>query len=158
MIVVIIVTIGFIAYSKTKNNTKSNGQVKEFYKLNEQAKLKNEAITVVDVEMSKGNDIEKPKKGNKFVIITIEIKNVGKEELEYNPSYFKIKDSKGKTIDEALTTINSSNYLKLGKLDPKEQITGTIAFEVPEGDGEKILVYKNNLFVDNQKIKFKLTK
>ena len=55
---------------------------------------------------TQGNEWSKPKSGNEFVTITVNIENKGKEKLDYNPLYFKLQNSQGQQEGMTFTTIN----------------------------------------------------
>lgn len=130
-------------------------ETKEFYAVNEDVKLKDTVIKVTNVEKSNGTQYEKPKDGMEYVIVTVAIKNGGKDEISYNPFDFKMQNSKGQITDETFTTVNSSTQLNSGNLTSDGEITGTIAFEQPKDDTALVLKYKGNMF-SNKEIKVKL--
>jgi hypothetical protein len=121
-------------------------EVKEFYAVNEDVKLNDAVVKVTKVDKSNGCEFDKPKDGMEFVIVTVSIKNGGKDEISYNPFDFKMQNSKGQITDESFTTVNSSNALNSGNLAGGGEITGTIAFEQPKNDSTLVLKYKGNMF------------
>lgn len=128
---------------------------KEFYAVNEDVKLNDAVVKVTKVEKSSGSDYDKPKDGMEFVIVTISIKNSGKDQISYNPLDFKMQNSKGQITDETFTTINHDTALNSGDLAAGGEVTGTIAFEQPKSDSALVLKYKGNMF-SNKEIKIKL--
>ena len=129
--------------------------VKDIYAVNEDVKLNDAVITVTKVAKSQGGDYDKPKDGMEFVIVTVVIKNGGKDQISYNPFDFKMQNSKGQITSEAFTTVNTSTQLSSGDLAANGEITGTIAFEQPKNDAALVLKYKGNIF-SNEEIKFRL--
>lgn len=130
-------------------------EVKEFYAVNEEVKLNDAIVKVTKVEKSNGSDFDKPKDGMEFVIVTVSIKNGGKNEISYNPFDFKMQNSKGQITDQAFTTVNTNTALNSGNLAGGGEISGTIAFEQPKNDSALVLKYEGNMF-SNKEIKFKL--
>ncbi|HAA63831.1 MAG TPA: DUF4352 domain-containing protein [Thermoanaerobacter sp.] len=145
--------------SSTTNTNSSNTQkeqVKEFYQVGETAAINGTEITVLKVEKSKGTEFDKPKSGMEFVIVTVKIKNTGKDKLSYNPLYFKMQNSKGQITDIAFSTINQDTALQSGDLAPGGEVEGTLIFEEPINDSGLILQYQNNIFSKEAKLQFKL--
>lgn len=141
--------------TKQEETKKNVEEVKDTYAVNEAVKLDDAVVTVTKVEKSNGSDYNKPKDGMEFVIVTVSIKNNGKNELSYNPYDYKMQNSKGQITDQTFTTVNTSTQLNSGKLAENGEITGTIAFEQPKGDTALVLKYKGNMF-SNKEIKFTL--
>lgn len=145
--------------SSTTNTNSSNTQkeqVKEFYQVGEPATINGAEITVLKVEKSKGTEFDKPKSGMEFVIVTVKIKNTGKDKLAYNPFYFKIQNSKGQITDIALSTVNHDTALQSGDLAPGSEVEGSLIFEEPINDSGLILQYQDNIFSKEAKLQFKL--
>lgn len=112
-------------------------------------------LTVTKVKKSQGSDYDKPKSGEEFVIVTVKIKNVGKKNLDYNPYYFKMQNSKGQLDSMSFTTVDTDTALESGELAPGGEIEGTIAFEEPKNDAELILQYQDDIFEDDSIISIK---
>ncbi|WP_205693971.1 DUF4352 domain-containing protein [Clostridium prolinivorans] len=141
--------------SSAKQADTKKEEPKEFYAVNEDVKLNDAVVKVTKVEKSNGSDYDKPKDGMEFIIVTVSIKNDGKNEISYNPFDFKMQNSKGQITDQAFTTVNTSTQLNSGNLAAGGEVTGTIAFEQPKNDSALVLKYKGNMF-SNKEIKIKL--
>src|SRR5690625_4240337 len=76
---------------------KSENEEKTEFDIDEKVELDNRVIQVTDVEKSDGDDFDKPKEGNEFVIVHVSIENNGDEEVSYNPLDFKMKNSNGRS-------------------------------------------------------------
>ena len=113
------------------------------------------AITVTNVKRTQGNEWSKPKSGNEFVTITVNIENKGKEKLDYNPLYFKLQNSQGQQEGMTFTTINQDTELSSGELIPGGKVSGTITFEATKGDNNLALIY-NNSFLSSKELKINL--
>lgn len=129
--------------------------VKDTFAIGEEVKLNDNILIVNSVEKSNGNEWDKPKSGNEFVIVNVTIKNGGTSSITYNPFDFKVQNSNGQITDSAFTTIDSDTSLESGELASGGEVSGTIAFEQPVGDENLVLIYSASLF-SNKEIKVKL--
>lgn len=125
------------------------------YNQGEEARLGNGAITVTKVQRSQGNSWDKPKAGKEYVIVTITIENKGKENLDYNPWYFKLQNSQGQQESMTFTTIDQDTSLQSGQLISGGKITGTVTFEQPKGDTGLVLIYNDSIW-SSKELKIKL--
>ncbi|WP_042454321.1 DUF4352 domain-containing protein [Neobacillus dielmonensis] len=107
---------------------------KKVYSIGQEIKLASSTLTVPKVEKSQGNIKEKPKSGNEFIIVTVQISNTGTENLKYSPDYFNLLNQKGDYIFQPYLTIDIDTTLSSGELAPGEVISGTLAFEQPIGE------------------------
>lgn len=104
------------------------------YAVGEEIKLKDSTLMVTKVEKSQGTPKEKPKSGNEFFIITVEIKNTGTEKVKYAPHFFSVVDSKGKDYFQPFLMIDIDTTLSSGELDPGGNVKGTLAYELPTNE------------------------
>ncbi len=110
----------------------TSSQVKQKpHVVGEEIKLTDSTLKVTKVEKSKGSPEEKPKAGNEFYIITVEIKNTGNEKVRFAPHFFSVTDSKGNLYMQPFLMIDIDTTLSSGELDPGNSVTGTLAFELP---------------------------
>ncbi|WP_207705525.1 DUF4352 domain-containing protein [Hathewaya massiliensis] len=121
------------------DKSKEEKEIKKEFAANETVELKGMHLSITKVEISNGSDFDKPKEGNEFVIVSV-----------------KIQNSKGQITDESFTTINQDTALNSGELAPNGEITGTLAFEAPKGDKGLKLLYKDNIFKEDEQIIIKL--
>lgn len=119
------------------------------FKVGEQIQLGDNAIKVVSVEKSQGSEFDKPKSGQEYVIVTVEIENKGSENITYNPFDFKMSNSQGQVIDQTFTTISIDTSLSSGELAPNGKVSGTIPFEMPVGDTKLQLQYSPSFWTDD---------
>jgi len=115
----------------------------ETYGLNDPAVLDGAQITVLQVEKSNGDTWNTPKEGCEYVIVTVEIKNVGKGYLSYNPYYFTLANSLGQIVDPSII-IDMDTSLESGDLVSGGKVTGTIVFEAPINDPDIRFLYDGN--------------
>lgn len=155
LIVLVIVGIASVAGSDTNTITSSNISEKTEYNQGEEAILGNGSITVTKVERSQGNTFDKPKEGKEYVIVTVNIENKGKNNLSYNPWYFKLQNSQGQQENMTFTTIDKDTSLQSGELIQGGKVMGTITFEQPKGDTGLMLIYNDNIW-SSKELKIKL--
>lgn len=107
----------------------------------EEIDISGSTLTVTKVEKSEGNASEKPKEGSEFIIVTVQIKNTGKETMRYDPAFFDVLDSKGKSYPQPFIMVDIDTTLPSGDLAAGESITGTLAFEMPKDVKLKLRYY-----------------
>lgn len=143
--------------SSSNNSSKSAQSNKsKTFKIGDVVALDGLNLSVTKVDKSNGDDFEKPKSGNEFVIIHVKIANKGTEKIDYNPLYFKVQNSKGQITDETFTTIDQDTTLNSGELAPNGEVEGTIAFEEPQGDKGLVLQFQDDIFSKDDKISINL--
>lgn len=112
------------------------------YKVGEEIKLFDGVlITVTNVEKSNGNEFDKPRAGNEFIIAHINIVNGAKENISYDPFAWKLRNSNGQISEPSFTTIDKDTHLESGELAVGGKVSGTIPFEAPIGDQGLKLIY-----------------
>jgi len=120
---------------------------KEF-KIGDTVQLGDNVLTVTKVDKSAGNEFDKPKQGNEFVIVHVRIENKGKDKIDYNPLDFKLQNSNGQLVDAAITGIGNDTALQAGQLTPGGKVEGSITFEAPKGDTKLQLQYTPSFWSD----------
>lgn len=165
--VVLIIIIAAVSGGGSKNGTAvsssssaepktSTALADEVYAVGQTASIDNCEMTVTNVKKSAGGEYDKPQKdGSEFVIVSVTIKNDGKDNLAYNPYYFKMKNSQGQITDTTFTTVDQSTALNSGDLASGGSVSGTIVFEEPKNDAGLILQYQDNVFADGTLLQFK---
>jgi hypothetical protein len=159
-LVVVFIIIGVIGGDNSKNNkpvtttattlittttnsvspVQSNDLPKEITpKVGDVTTLGDREFTVNTVKRSKGMGYSTPKKGKEFVIVNVTIRNLGQDEVSYNPFDFKVQDANGAQEDETFVSLDDS--LNSGTLAPGGKVTGSIPFEVPIGD-KALLIFQ----------------
>lgn len=125
----------------TTNNsspTQSNDQPKDVTpKVGDVTKLGDREFTVNSVRRSKAMGYSTPKAGKEYVIVNVTIRNLGKDEVSYNPFDFKVQDANGAQESETYASLDDS--LNSGTLAPEGKVTGSMPFEVPVGDEAKLI-------------------
>ena len=126
------------------------------YAIGQAANVDGCEMTVTKVEKSAGSEYDKPQNAaNEFVIVTVSIKNSGKNNLSYNPFYFKMQNSQGQITDTTYTSADEGTALNSGELAPGGSVSGTVAFEQPKDDPGLVLQYQDDVFADGTKLQFK---
>lgn len=142
--------------SKPATSTQTKQAVKDSYKLGEVATSSNGATLVIsNLKKSNGGEYDSVKPGNELVMVTVDIKNTGTENISYNEFDYKMKNSKGQITGGTSSSTNSANQLNSGDLAAGGTITGTLVFEQPKNDPDLTLVYTGNMF-SSEGINFKL--
>ena len=115
-----------------------NSQPKEITpKVGDVTKLGDREFVVNSVKRSRGFNYNTPKSGKEYVIVNVTIRNLGKDEVSYNPFDFKVQDANGAQESETFATLDDS--LSSGTLAPGGKVTGSMPFEVPIGDNAKLI-------------------
>ena len=125
------------------------------YAVSEAASVDGCNMVVNGVTKSNGTEYDTPQSGNEYVIVNVTISNSGKENLAYNPFYFKMQNSQGQITDMSFSSINQDTALNSGELAPGGTVTGTVVFEQPANDAGLVLQYQDNVFADGTKLQFK---
>ncbi len=102
------------------------------------------AVTVTKAERATQiGDFQKAQDGREFIVIEALFENTDtdKEKADYNPFFFKIKDSEG--FEYQATIDMGSNSLKSGNLDKGSKARGTVVFDVAKGANGFTLSFQN---------------
>ncbi|WP_411674850.1 DUF4352 domain-containing protein [Bacillus paralicheniformis] len=138
--------------SEEKRNDDAKEEKTEFG-LNETADLDGTQITVTNVKKSMGNKFIKPKKGNEYVIVTVNIENKSDKDISYNPLDFQIQNEDGQ-ITHNTYALSDDNQLSSGNLTKDGKVSGTIAFQTKKSKTYKVIFTSN--FWNDEKITFNL--
>ncbi|NVB35699.1 DUF4352 domain-containing protein [Bacillus licheniformis] len=138
--------------SEEKSNDDAKEEKTEFG-LNETADLDGTHITVTNVKKSMGNEFIKPKKGNEYVIVTVNIENKSDKDISYNPLDFQIQNEDGQITQNTFGP-SDDNDLSSGNLTPNGKVSGTITFETKKSKTYKVIFTSN--FWNDEKITFNL--
>ncbi len=164
---VIIMIIGAISGggkgSNTNNSgTTQNGAKKEdaVAKLNDTVTDKDLAFTATGVTTAKslGSSYTKKDAQGTFYVVTLNVKNVGKETVTIDSSMIKITDSQGRKFDRSIEG-QTAKGLSQGKIDmflqqvqPGLSVTGDIVFDLPDDATDLKLLVKGGLFGTEKQI------
>lgn len=129
------------------NSSQAQEQQKE-YKVADVVKLGEREFVVNSVRRSGAFNYNTPDAGKEYVIVNVTIRNLGKDEVSYNPYDFKMQDTNGAQESTAFATLDDS--LNSGTLAPNGKVTGSMPFEVPEGTNAKLIFQPS--FWDSQRV------
>lgn len=142
---------------ETEEETEEAAPEDQEYAVGDTADIDGKQITISNVEKRQAGEFEVVKDGYEFVIVNIEIVNRSDEEINYNPLNFELQDGNGNITDSfgALSLDGVGEQLNSGALAAGGNVSGTVAFEVPQGDEDLTLRYKDNM-LSNDTIDFNL--
>ena len=93
------------------------------------------------------NQFEQPKDGYMFVDVNVSIKNVSNKEDTTNPYEFSLRGgTDGTKYDSAIVDVTSAS----GKIEPGDQQTGDLAYEVKASEKTFILSFEPNMLSSGQ--------
>ncbi len=169
-IIIVLIVIGMASGSgdpKTGDNTSSptpsstsTEQVVVLPKIGEAVQDKDLSFTVKSIETAAtvGSSYSKKTAQGMFNIITIEIKNVGKETVSVDSSQFQLLDAQGNKFDRSVEGQTAMGLSKgavdlfLQQVQPSLSVTGNLVFDIPkEATGLKLVV-KGGLFSSGKQI------
>ncbi len=127
------------------NNTKAEEQ-KE-YKVADVVKLGEREFIVNSVSRASALGYSTPKAGKEFIVVNVTIRNLGTDEVSYNPFDFKVQDANG--AQESSTFASLDDSLSSGTLAPNGKVTGSMPFEVPTGTDAK-LIFQPSFWSDSR--------
>ena len=104
------------------------------FKIGDKITYKKINYKIKSIEKSSGNSYSKPKDGNEFIIVTIELENNSNEKYTYSYNNWKMINSLGEEKNRVVTTLNLGKSLNLGTLVVGGTKTGTLVFEQPKDD------------------------
>lgn len=159
---VVIMIIGAVSGSGKNTTTTSNsGTTKTDNKKEETVAKLNDVVTDKDLAFtatnvtkvkSLGNSYTKKDAQGTFYVVTLNIKNVGKETATMDSSMIKITDSQGRKFDRSIEG-QTAKGLSQGKVDmflqqvqPGLSVTGDIVFDLPDDATDLKLLVKGGLF------------
>lgn len=128
------------------NTSKTQEQQKE-YKVADVVKLGDREFVVNSVRRANALGYSTPKAGKEFVVVNVTIRNLGTDEVSYNPFDFKVQDANG--AQESSTFASLDDSLSSGTLAPNGKVTGSMPFEVPEGTAAK-LIFQPSFWSDSR--------
>lgn len=117
-------------------NSQSQEQQKE-YKVGDVVKLGEREFVVNSVRRSGPFNYNTPDAGKEYVIVNVTIRNLGKDEVSYNPYDFKMQDANGAQESTTFATLDDS--LNSGTLAPNGKVSGSMPFEVLQDTNAKLI-------------------
>ncbi len=142
---VVIIIIGMVSGGSNSDpkkvgensiDAKVQEQQKE-YKVSDVVKLGDREFVVNSVRRANTLGYSTPKSGKEYVVVNVTIRNLGTDEVSYNPFDFKVQDANG--AQESSTFASLDDSLSSGTLAPNGKVTGSMPFEVPQGTNAKLI-------------------
>jgi hypothetical protein len=168
--ILVLILIGIISSSGNKSSntsinnrgTAQNGTKKEevMAKLNDTVTDKDLVFTATAVSTAKllGNSYTKKDAQGTFYVVTLNVKNTGKETATIDSSMIKITDSQGRKFDRSIEG-QTAKGMAQGKVDmflqqvqPGLSVTGDIVFDLPDDATDLKLLVKGGLFGTEKQI------
>ena len=147
---------GLTATPSQTGTAAPTGNEKTEYLLGDIVQLGNRQVQVTEIKKSPGSEFEKPNAGQEYVIVSVNIKNVGNDNASYNPYDFKMQNSLGQITDTVFSTINSDTALSSGELTAGGLVSGTLLFEEPKDDTGLKLLYNPSVLEEYETISIDL--
>jgi len=123
--------------TQTTSEAKSEELSQQEYKVGDTVKLGDREFVVNTTRRASAVGYSTPKSGKEFVIVNVTIRNLGKDEVSYNPFDFKMQDINGAQESEAFASLDDD--LSSGTLASNGKVTGSMAFEVPTETSAKLI-------------------
>jgi hypothetical protein len=135
--------------SEQKNNQESESKSEPeivLYKIGDTGEIGNFAFTVKDVIETKQNHDKKTE--NKYVIITVEAKNIVKKPEYVDSDHFVLLDAQERQYnsDNDILDWAKDKFFTLHEINPGLTFTAKVAFEVPDDASGFILAARDKNF------------
>lgn len=148
-------TTSTIEPTETGTDDKVTSDVK--VKMYQTAEVNNTKLTATSFTVfNPTNPVVGADSGNKYVVVGLELENVGKQSLFYSPLDFTLTDSKGETYDVSYFS-GVDSFLPTGDLENAQKVVGKIDFEVPQDEKTFILTYSPFIYDDEYMIEVELS-
>jgi hypothetical protein len=96
-------------------------------------------VQVADVRRSASEAGRDAPAGTQLLTATVVIDNQGKQTLPYALTDWKVRDSRGRTIQAQ--PVNSAGWLSSGRVASGQQVQGSVTFAVPQGDTAPLVTF-----------------
>lgn len=127
------------------------------FAINEKINCNDVIFMVTDVKKYKSKEYETAKKGHEYVEVFINIENQSDEIYDVSSLNWKMENSKGQILEEAIVFFNEDNDFSVGsELKKGGKTSGSIVFEQPTGDKGLELMYYDNSFDDYETFRVKI--
>ena len=144
----------------TQGSNNKTTQTESIGKIGEAVNANDLSFTVTDISKAKslGNSYSKKEAQGTFNVITLTIKNTGKETITIDSSMLKVTDSQGRKFDYSIEG-QTAKGLAQGKVDlflqqvqPGLSVTGDIVFDLPDDATDLKLIVKGSMFGTEKQI------
>lgn len=150
---------GTTSNSNSTNTTKEN-KTETVAKINDTVTANDLAFTVTGITSSKtlGSSYTKKTAQGTFNVVTLSIKNVGKETATIDSSMIKIIDGQGRKFDRSIDGQTAKGLdqghvdLFLQQVQPSLSVVGDIVFDLPDDATDLKLLVKGSMFGTEKQI------
>jgi len=134
--------------NQSQTSTSTTPEPKKDFKTGDLVDFQGKQFKVTNVKRNatSSNSFSKPKTGNEYVVVSVEITNNSDKELPYNAFYFKLQDSTGDQKSTAFAVGVTDNDLSSGTLAQKGVKKADLVFEVPKRDEGLKLIYDDSFW------------
>jgi hypothetical protein len=96
-------------------------------------------------QIGSGFAVSTPQAGNKYLIFSVAVKNLNQNDLYIgNPNYFKLTTADGTVYQYSSSSFDLAKPLEgVSNTNAGEQVTGQIAFEIPQSATATTLTYSD---------------
>ncbi|GGE70203.1 DUF4352 domain-containing protein [Priestia taiwanensis] len=113
------------------------------FKIGETIEQNGYTLLVKKVEKkAKLSEFMKPDEGKEYVVVDVELSNVGKETIPFNSMYFQMQDGDNVILNTDASGFGLSDSLKSGDLATEGKVAGKIVFQAKKGDNNLTVIYK----------------
>lgn len=107
-------------------------------------------VTVNSIKQyTSDNEYEQPKDGNQFIVVNVTLKNISAKEQESNTYDFSLRGgANGSKYDTA--AVDAINNAPSGKVEPGDQLSGDLPYEVKADEKTFILSFEADAFSSGQ--------
>lgn len=150
LLVILLCSTGCSGYDNavSQKEVANEAEEPEVYKINEPIAFGDIEYTVLSFEESK--EYNGRETDNKFVVVTVNAQNIGKEPATIDSNNFILIDDENRLYETDPTrdiSFTHDNYFSLvHSINPGLSKKGLISFEVPEGVNSYILGIRDNMF------------
>lgn len=123
-------------------------QAQTTYKVGDVIAIGELTLTVNEVSTPKGDKFNKPKPGQRFVVVDLTLANTSTKEANVSALLqMELKDASGQKYNpDLMATTAAKGALPDGKLAPGEKLRGQVGFEVPESAVDLVFVFDASVF------------
>ncbi len=141
-----------VSDASSNNQTTSTTKEQTVFKVGDVISFDSKKLTVTSAERNwnSGNEYIKPQSGNEFVKVQVAIENNSNNQISYNTFDWKMQDSQGVIKDISANTYMADGNLGSGNLAANGKVSGSLIFEVTNGDKGLVLQYNPSFWSDKK--------
>jgi hypothetical protein len=101
-------------------------------------------LTILDVNRNASLDTAPLVEGREFIIITVEVVNIGQEDIKFNERDFLLLNQREEAYEPLAGGDVIDGVLGRGSLPPGEGLEGRLVFQVLAGEGDLVLAWEGD--------------